>query len=183
MAMIGTRLVERLKDEALQWGTRGVRWVVEGTVTAVRTLDRLQELLPKEQRGTKAWREPDGDDSVMEHQRRERSLYRPPPERPMTSRPSKQVREEVREEARATAEVLLEEARAAKERLKRAEPAPHPLTVSADVEETLSTPKRRRASKTARTQGRKTMASATAPKRVTAPKQGFKAKRGQKHKH
>ncbi len=114
----------------------------------------------------------------MEQQRREPTLYRPPP---VAARPA---RKEVSPEAQATAELVLEEARAASERIKKAQPAPKPLIVSADVEEQLSSPaKRRTARKTARTEGRKTTASAAAPKRVTAQKQGFKAKRGQKHKH
>jgi hypothetical protein len=173
MATIGTRLVERLKDEALRLGTQGVRWVVESTVTAVRTMDRLQEWLPKEQRG--AARKMARDEPVMEHQRREPSLYRPPAERKVVGRPAKQVRAE----ARATAELVLAEARAAKERLKKAQPAPRPLKVSADAEELVPAPKRR----TARTQGRKTTAAAVSARRVTAPKEGFKAKRGQKLKH
>lgn len=174
MAMIGTRLVERLKDEALRLGTQGVRWVVEGTVSAVNTLDRLQqELWPKAPR--RATRKSGREDSVMEHQRREPTLYRPPAERKVVGRPAKQVRAE----ARATAEFVLAEARAAKERLKKAQPAPRPLKVSADAEKLVPAPKRR----TVRTQGRKTTAAAVSPKRVTAPKEGFKAKRGQKHKH
>jgi hypothetical protein len=173
MATIGTRLVERAKDEALQLGTRGVRWVVEGTTAALRTLDRLREWLPQEER--EAPRRPAHGDSVMEHQRRERTLYRPPP---VESRPAKK---QISPEVQATAERVLEEARAAKERIKKAQPAPKPLIVSADVEAQLPGPAKRRA--TRGTQGRKTTASAAAPKRVTAPKQGFKAKRGQKHKH
>ncbi|HYO70375.1 MAG TPA: hypothetical protein VEU33_30280 [Archangium sp.] len=174
MAMIATRLVERVKDEALRLGTRGVRWVVEGTATALRTLDRLQEWLPQEERESP--RRPARGDTVMEDQRQERTLYRPPPEAP---RPAmKQVSPEIQ----ATAELVLEEARAAKERMKKAQPAPKPLIVSADVEQQLPNPAKR-TRKTARTQGRKTTASATAPKRVKAPPQGFKAKRGQKHKH
>ncbi|MCY1083154.1 hypothetical protein [Archangium lansingense] len=177
MATIGTRLVERLKDEALRLGTQGVRWVVESTVSAVRTVDRLQqEWIPREQRSAGAKRGPAGEDAAMEHQRRERTLYRPPPERKVVGRPAKQVRTE----AQATAELVLAEARAAKERLKKAQSAPRPLKVSAEAEET---PKRRTTRKTVRTQGRKTTPTAAAPKRVTAPKEGFKAKRGQKHKH
>jgi hypothetical protein len=179
MATIGTRLVERLKDEAVRLGTQGVRWMIEGTVTAVKTIDRVQELLLKEQLGTEAKRKPAHEDSVMEHQQREPSLYRPPPERKVVGRPAKQVRAE----ARATAELVLAEARAAKERLKKAQPAPRPLKVSADAEELVPAPKRRTTRKTVRTQGRKTTAAAVSPKRVTAPKEGFKAKRGQKHKH
>jgi len=177
MAMIGTRLVERLKDEALRLGTQGVRWVVEGTFTAVRTLDQLQrELVPKGPR--RVTRKPAREDSVMEHQRREPTLYRPPAERKVVGRPAKQVRAE----ARATAELVLAEAKAAKERLKKAQPAPRPLNVSADAEELVPAPKRT-ARKAVRTQGRKTMAATVSPKRATAPKEGFKAKRGQKHKH
>ncbi|HEX5751305.1 MAG TPA: hypothetical protein VFZ09_34090 [Archangium sp.] len=176
MAMIGTRLVGRVKEEALRLGTRGVWWVVEGTATALRTLDRLREWLPEEERESP--RRSTSEDRVMEEQRREPALYRPPPE---VARPA---RKQVSPEAQATAERVLEEARAAKERIKKAQPAPKPLIVSADVEEQLPSPaKRKTARKTARTQGRKTMASAAAPKRVTAQKPGFKAKRGQKHKH
>lgn len=176
MATMGIRLVGRVKDEALRLGTKGVWWVVEGTATALRTLDRLREWLPQEQR--EAPRRPGSGNSVMEHQQREPALYRPPPER---TRPEKK---QPSPEVQATAERVLEEARAAKERIKKAQPAPKPLIVSADVEEQLPNPaKRRTTRKTARTQGRKTMASATAPKRATAPEQGFKAKRGQKHKH
>ncbi|MFY0527427.1 hypothetical protein ACN28I_31200 [Archangium gephyra] len=178
MAMIGTRLVERMKDEALRLGTRGVRWVVEGTATALRTLDRLQEWLPQQER--EAMRRPAGGNAMMEQQRREPSLYRPPPARPMVARPAKK---QVSPEAQATAALVLEEAQAARERIKTARPAPKPLIVSADAEEQLpSAAKRRTARKTMRTQGRKTTASATAPKRAAA-KPGFKAKRGQKHKH
>ncbi|HYO53657.1 hypothetical protein [Archangium sp.] len=177
MGTIGTRLVERLKETALRMGTEGVRLVVEGTVTAVRTMDRLQELLPKEQQVVRVKREPA---TGMEHQREEPALYRPIPARPVVSRPTK----EVREKARATAQLVLEEARAVEERLKKAQPAPQPLQVSAELEEeTLATPKRRTARKTPRTQGRKTTATATAPKRATAQTGGFKAKRGQKHGH
>ncbi|HZH15705.1 MAG TPA: hypothetical protein VE057_15240 [Archangium sp.] len=178
MAMIGTRLVERMKDEALRLGTRGVRWVVEGTATALRTLDRLQEWLPQEEQGP--MRRPAGGNAMMEQQRREPSLYRPPPERPVVARPAKK---EVSPDVQATAALVLEEAQAVRERIKTAQPAPKPLIVSADAEEQLSSPaKRRTARKTMQTQGRKTTASATAPKRAAA-KPGFKAKRGQKHKH
>jgi hypothetical protein len=167
MAMNGTGLVEQLKDRALKWGTLGVRYVVEGTVSAVKLLDRLQELMPKQEREPRVTREP----------------AQPLAAQPRVDAPS----EEVRAEARATAERVLEEARAAQERLREARPARHPLKVSAAEaleEETPATPKRRAtARKTPRTQGRKTTASATAPKRATAPQEGFKAKRGQKLKH
>ncbi len=170
MATIGTRLVERLKNEAQQLGTRGVRWVVESTASAVKTVDRLQGLLPREQKGTGTKRQPEGADEVMEHQRREPPLYRPPPERKAGSRPA----ERVRPEARATAERVLEEARAAKERLEKARPAPRPLKVSAGAGEQVPSPKRRTARKTA---------PAAAPRRVTPPKEGLQSKRDQKHKH
>ncbi|AKI98561.1 Hypothetical protein AA314_00188 [Archangium gephyra] len=173
MAMMGTRLVERVKDEALRLGTKGVRWVVEGTATALRTLDRLQEWLPHEER--ESLRRPAREDAMMQQQQREPTLYRPPP---VAARPAKKP---ISPEVQATAERVLEEARAAKERIKKAQPAPKPLIVSADAEEQLPGPAKRRTAR--RTQGRKTMASAAAPKRVTAPKEGFKAKRGQKHKH
>lgn len=175
MATSGNHLTERLKNEALRLGTRGVGWVVEGTATALRTLDRLRERLHEEQRRTGA-RWPAGEDSVMESQRLEPALYRPPPARPVADR----LENRVRAKARATAELVLEEARAAKERLEKAQPAPRPLKVSAGAEDPA---KRRTASKGVRTQGRKTTADASAPKRLTARKEGFKAKRGQKHGH
>ncbi len=175
MGMIGTRLVERLKETALRMGTQGVRLVVEGTVTAVRVMDQLQELLPKEER---VKREPARGEGGEEH-REEPALYRPIPARPLVGHPAK----EVRAEARATAQWVLEEARAAQERLKKAQAAPQPLKVSAEMEEEPLAGPKRTARKTPRTQGRKTMATATAPKRATARPGGFKAKRGQKHGH
>jgi hypothetical protein len=166
MELNGTRLVERLKDTALRLGTQGVRYVVEGTVSAVKLMDRLQELMPKQEREVRVTREPAPPRSAQ----------------PRVDAPSQGVRAE----ARATAERVLEEARAAQERLKEARPARRPLKVPAAeaLEETAGTPKRRAtASKTQRSQGRKTTAPATAPKRATAPQEGFKAKRGQKLKH
>lgn len=166
MAMNGTRLVEQLKDTALRLGTQGVRYVVEGTVTAVKLMDRLQELLPKQEREVRVKREVAPS---------------------VSARLRAQARAEgLQTEARATAGRVLEEARAAQERLKEARPARRPLKVPAAqaLEETAAPPKRRAtARKTVRTQGRKTMASATAPKRTTDSKEGFKAKRGQKLKH
>lgn len=165
--MNGTHLVEQLKDRALSLGTQGVRYVVEGTVSAVKLLDRLQELMPRQTREPRVTREPARPIAARE---------------PREDGPS----ERVRVEARATGERVLEEARAAQERLKEARPARRPLKVSAAeaLEETADTPKRRAtARKTSRTPGRKTTAPATAPKRATAPEEGFKAKRGQKLKH
>jgi hypothetical protein len=182
MAMNGTRLMEQLKEKALRMGTLGVRYVVEGTVTAVKVMDRLQELMPKQEHEVRVRREPARGASSKGRRQEEPTLARPIPARPVVGRPP----EDVHTEARATAERVLEEAKAAQERLVKARPARRPLKVPAaeGLEETPGTPKRRATSrKTARTQGRKTTASATAPKRVTEPEQGFKAKRGQKLKH
>jgi hypothetical protein len=71
------------------------------------------------------------------------------------------------------AERIVDEARAVEERIKQAQPARRPLKVTVEA-----TPEAK-----PRTQGRKTTATATAPKRATAPTGGFKAKRGQKHSH
>lgn len=167
MAMNGTRLVEQLKDTALKLGTQGVRYVVEGTVSAVKLMDRLQELMPKQDREPRVTREPAP---------------------PLTAQKSwmDKTSERLQAEMQSTAERVLEEARAAQERLKEARPARRPLKVPAAeaLGETADTPKRKAtARKTPRTQGRKTTASASAPKRATAPQEGFKAKRGQKLKH
>ncbi|MFL5358995.1 hypothetical protein [Archangium sp.] len=167
MELNGTRLVEQLKDTALRLGTQGVRYVVEGTVSAVKLMDRLQELMPRQDREPRVTREP---------------------ARPLAAQKPRvdKASERLQVEARATAGRVLEEARAAQERLKEARPARRPLKVSAAeaLEETAGTPKRKAtARKTPRTQGRKTTAPATAPKRATASPEGFKAKRGQKLKH
>lgn len=189
MATTGTRLVDRLKDMALRVGTEGVRYVVEGTVTAVRVMDRLQELLPRPARAVRVRREPargaSGGASGARRQQGSTPRARPHAARSIVSHPSEELPEEVREEARATGERVLREARAAQERIQVARPARNPLKVSAmeGLEETPGGTKRRgTARKTARTQGRKTMATATAPKRATA-RTGLKAKRGQKLKH
>jgi hypothetical protein len=167
MATNETRLVERLKETATRVGTQGVRMVVEGTVAALKAVDRLQELIPDRQRTIRVKREPARGEPVLE---------RPVPAQPVRGSPAKAPRAQ----ARATAERVLAEVHAVKTRLKAARPAPHPLKVGAE-EETPTT-----ARKTPRTSGRKTMAPATAPRHAkakTAPVEGFKAKRGQKHRH
>ncbi|MET0406302.1 MAG: hypothetical protein ABW123_28040, partial [Cystobacter sp.] len=73
----------------------------------------------------------------------------------------------------SAAERIVDEARAVEERIKQARPARRPLKVTVEA-----TPDAK-----PRTQGRKTTATATAPKRATASTGGFKAKRGQKHSH
>ncbi|QRK11527.1 hypothetical protein JQX13_16495 [Archangium violaceum] len=161
MVTNATRLVDRLKGAAVRMGTEGVRYVVEGTITAVKVMDRLQELLPRQEQVVRVARV-----KLQE----EPELARPVPARPeVEPMPSP-----VREQAQATAERVLEEAQAVQERIKKARPARNPLKVS--VEADAEAPKRR-----TRSQGRKTTASATAPKRAAARKEGFKAKRGQKH--
>jgi hypothetical protein len=165
-----TDLVERLKGTATRVSTQGVRMLVEGTVAAVRVVDEFQALLAK-QRQQGAKREPAREVGPERLWMGEPTLERPTPARPVRTR-AKRVPSE---QARATAELVLEEARAAEERLQQARPARRPLKVQEDEEP-------RTARKTARTAGRKTLATATAPRRVTA-KSGFKAKRGQKHRH
>jgi hypothetical protein len=167
-----TGLMERLKGAVTRVGTQGVRMVVEGTVTAVRVVDEFQALLAKQrqQRGESG--------SAQQAVGTERLWVEEPTlNRPTPARPAKVIQTRVR----AAAERVQEEARAAGERIKEARPARRPLKVQAE-EETAAEPARRTARKTARTSGRKTLATATAPKRVTA-KEGFKARRGQKHRH
>jgi hypothetical protein len=167
MEMSATALVERLKGAAARVGTRGVRLVVEGTVAAMKTVDRLQELLPNRERVPQVTREPARGAAEVE-------LERPTPAEPVRSHPAR-----VLPQARATARRVLAEVHAVEQRLKGARPAPRPLKVSAAQEETPTGPKRR--------SGRKTRASATAPKhakeKASEPGTDFKAKRGQKHGH
>jgi hypothetical protein len=166
-----TDLVERLKGTATRVGTQGVRMLVEGTVAAVRAVDEFQALLAK-QRQLRVKHEPAQEVGPERLWMEEPTLARPTPARPVRTR----AKEVPSEQARATAELVLEEARAAEERIKQARPARRPLKIQGEDEEPR-TPR-----KTARTTGRKTLATATSPKRVTA-KSGFKAKRGQKHRH
>jgi len=172
------RLVERLKGVAVKMGTEGLRMVVDGTVAAVKMVDRLQELLPdnawlsKLKHETTSWGATGpGTRPLWEKELR---LERPLQvrTRPVQPRVAKPPPEEVRE----TAQRVLAEVEAVQGRLKRATPAKRPLKVVSETEE--ATPKRR-------TSGRKTSPMATtSAKRVTAPKEGgFKAKRGQKHRH
>lgn len=177
MDLSATQLVERLKGMAVKAGTEGLRMVVDGTVAAVKVVDRLQELLPNVERVVRVKRAP--AKGAMSPETRPLwetapQLERPPVVRPARTRPV-QPRVKVTPEARETAERVLAEVEAVQGRLKRAQPAKKPLKVMAEEE----TPKRRR------TSGRKMSPLATtSPKRVTAPKEGgFKAKRGQKHRH
>jgi hypothetical protein len=180
MLMSATRLMDRLKGTAVKVGTEGVRMVVEGTVTAVKMMDRLQELLPDWERVMRVTREPAPGNGGPE-------VEVPDPEHPLRTRPvmarpatSRRPAKEPSAEARATAELVLAEVEAVHERIKEARPARRPLKVRADVELPEDTPKRRR---TARPSGTKTNPlAASSPKRVTA-KEGFKAKRGQKLRH
>ncbi|QRN97882.1 hypothetical protein JRI60_02010 [Archangium violaceum] len=179
MLTTATSLVGRLRDAVSRVGTQGVRVVIDTLVSAADEVDKLQELWPKQGRGARVKREPArGARNVEQQAAMEPDLYRPIADRPVRKRPE---REQVPEEqVRATAERVLEEARAVEERIKKARPARKPLKV-AELEEEEK-PKRRA---TSRTSGRKTTptAAAPAPKRAKAPEGGFKAKRGQKHRH
>ncbi|HEX8435250.1 hypothetical protein [Archangium sp.] len=179
MLMSATRLVDRLKGTAVKVGTEGVRLVVEGTVTAVKVMDRLQELLPDRERVMRVMREPVR--GAGRFQVEVPAPERPIPARPVEARPvkSRRPQKEPSAEARATAELVLAEVEAVHERLKEARPARHPLKVRADVELPEYTPKRRKA---AQASGRKTTSAEASPKRVTA-RPGLKAKRGQKLRH
>jgi hypothetical protein len=176
-----TRLVERLKGVVVKVGTEGLRMMVDGTVAAVKGVDRLRELLPEGEWLSKLKREPAwGAESPAGRPlwENEPQLERPPQVRPVRARPAQpRVAKPPPEEVRETAQRVLAEVEAVQGRLKRATPAKRPLKVVEEPEE--ASPKRRR------TSGRKTSPLASAsPKRVTAPKEGtFKAKRGQKHRH
>lgn len=179
MDLSATHLVERLKGVAVKMGTEGLRMVVDGTVAAVKVVDRLQELLPNVERVVRVRREPARGAASPETRplwETAPQLERPPVVRPARTRPVQPRVAKVTPEARETAQRVLAEVEAVQGRLKRAQPAKKPLKVMAEEEET---PKRRR------TSGRKTSPLATtSPKRVTAPQEGgFKAKRGQKHRH
>jgi hypothetical protein len=167
--------VDRLKGAAVKMGTEGVRLVVDGTVTAVKVMDRIQELLPDRERVMRVTREPAPGAREPWTKEQEPAVERPSPSRPVRTRRAA----EPSPEALATAELVMAEADAVRERIKGARPAKHPLKVRADVELPEDTPNRR---KTARTSGRKTTLATTSPKRATA-KPGLKAKRGQKHRH
>lgn len=165
-------MVERLKDRAVKVGIQGVKAVVDGTVAAVKAMDRLQELLPKRGVAPKA---PVAPQRTVE----EPDLERPIPARPVMGTPVKA--KAPRPEARLVAERVLVEAHAVEERLKDARPARRPLKV-VGLEEEKAPAKRR-------TQGRKVKPTAAAPaaRRAKAStnvqEEGFKAKRGQKHRH
>ncbi|WP_257461945.1 hypothetical protein [Archangium lipolyticum] len=174
MLTTATDLVGRLKDAVTRVGTEGVRVVIDTLVSAADEVDKLQELWPKQGRGAKVKREPArGARSAEQQAAMEPDLYRPIADRPVRKRPERQ--QVAPEQVQATAELVLEEARAVEERIKKARPARKPLKVAGLEEEK---PKRR-------TSGRKATPTATAaaPKRAKAPEGGFKAKRGQKHRH
>ncbi|OJH36420.1 hypothetical protein [Cystobacter ferrugineus] len=148
-------LVGKLRHAAVKAGVQGVHYLAEGAAAATKAIEQLQEKLAR----------------YEEQDEEERSARR-------TSDAGDTAEDEsdteLRAEARATAELILNEARAVEERIKQARPARHPLgvTVEASPESSKS-----------RTQGRKTTTTSTAPKRATAQTGGFKAKRGQKHTH
>jgi hypothetical protein len=175
MDLSATRLVERFKGVAVKVGTEGLRLVVDGTVAAVKVMDRLQELMPDVVKVARVRREPAWEAASPPTRplwEKEPQLERPTPARPVRTRAPRVPSAEARE----TAERVLAEVEAVQGRLKRASPAKRPLQVMAEEE---ASPKRKR------TSGRKTSPLATtSPKRVTAPPEGgFKAKRGQKHRH
>jgi hypothetical protein len=180
MVMTATSLVERLKGAVAKVGTQGVRVVIDTLVSAADEVEKLQELWPKQGKGAQVKREPArGARSAEQQAAMEPALYRPRADRPVRNRPEPEPEQVPSEEVRATAELVLDEARAVEERIKKARPARRPLKVPGVEEEK---PKRRASS---RTSGRKTTPTATAaaPKRAKAPEGGFKAKRGQKHRH
>ncbi|WNG31091.1 hypothetical protein F0U62_49060 [Cystobacter fuscus] len=151
------QLVGKLRHVAVKAGVQGVHYLAEGAAVATKAIEQLQEKLAQyeeqdEQEEGAARRASDVDDEARD----ESELS------------------DLRAETRATAELIMDEARAVEQRIKQARPARHPLevTVEASPEPGKS-----------RTQGRKTTTTATAPKRATAPTGGFKAKRGQKHTH
>jgi hypothetical protein len=166
MELSATGWLGQLKGMVTRMGTQGVRVVVDSTTAAVRVVDEFQSLLAKQrrQRMKRESAQAVGSETLWEQEPRATPTGATVP----------------RERVRATAERVLAEVRAAEERIREARPARRPLKVQAEAD-TVAEPARR-PRKTARTTGRKTMASATAPKRATA-KDGFKARRGQKHRH
>lgn len=151
------QLVGKLRHVAVKAGVQGVHYLAEGAAVATKAIEQLQDKLAQyeeqdEQEERSAQRASDVDDEAKAQDDSELN--------------------DLRAETRATAELIMDEARAVEQRIKQAKPARHPLEVTVDAS----------AEGKSRTQGRKTT-TATAPKRATAPTGGFKAKRGQKHTH
>ncbi|MBM7112670.1 hypothetical protein [Archangium primigenium] len=159
MATLTTRLVGKVRQAALQAGARGVRYLVEGTTAAAKTVDQWHATLTERLEAHTPAR------TTVE------TVSTPPPSTPEPA---------LSAQARATAEELLQEARAVEQRIRGARTARHPLRISVTAEPEAPP----------RSRGRKTTAAATSPKRASAPKAGapggstggFKAKRGQKHR-
>jgi hypothetical protein len=165
MATFKTRLVGKVRQVAVEAAARGVHYLVEGTTAMAREVERLQTALA-EQDGTLQ--------SPLQ------TLEKRVEERLEALSPREPARPAVNPRVQATAELLLEEARDVEARIRGARPARHPLiTVTAE-------PEARPAKTRSRAQGRKAAATTTAPKQATVStsgaKEGFKAKRGQKHK-
>jgi|GEM_PF-6153225 len=155
MATLKARLMGKLKQVAVKAGNQGVHYLVEGTTAAAKAVDKLQATLSQKAAAAQRLETP------------QEKAERTPPQAPGIS-----------VQAQATAERILQEARAVEQRIRGARPARNPLRISVTAE-----PQPQGPSTKSRTRGRKTTAPATAPKRVAAPAGGFKAKRGQKHGH
>lgn len=150
-------LVGKLRHVAVKAGVQGVHYLAEGAAVATRAIEQLQEKLAR-----------------YEEQDEEEGSVQRASDADQSDAVSDESDPELRAQKRATAELIMDEARAVEQRIKQARPARHPLevTVEASPEPVKS-----------RTQGRKTTTTTTAPKRATAQTGGFKAKRGQKHTH
>lgn len=151
------QLVGKLRHVAVKAGVQGVHYLAEGAAVATKAIEQLQEKLAQYEEQDEQEERPTRRASDVDDESKDESEL-----------------SDLRAETRATAELIMDEARAVEQRIKQARPARHPLevTVEASPESGKS-----------RTQGRKTTPTATAPKRATAPTGGFKAKRGQKHTH
>ncbi|ATB44226.1 hypothetical protein CYFUS_009713 [Cystobacter fuscus] len=147
------QLVGKLRHVAVKAGVQGVHYLAEGAAVATKAIEQLQEKLAR-----------------YEEQEEERPSRRASRE----ERDEAGEGSELRARKRATAELIMDEARAVQQRIKQARPARHPLEVTVEASPEAGE---------SRTQGRKTTPTATAPKRATARTGGFKAKRGQKHTH
>lgn len=150
--MVAAKLpVEQVKHEALKMGARGLRLLVDGALTAVKAVERFQ--------------------GKLEQMPQAAAQPQPTPMAQTVVEDSELLREQIH----ATAERVLDEARAVEQRLNGARPARRPIQVTVEADVTQ---------RPARAKGRRLASSANvSPKRVTAPTGGFKAKRGQKHSH
>ena len=154
--------VEQVQQEAMKAGAKGLRILVDGALTAVKAVEERLHINTEPLQEAIAELKPE--------QAAEATTAQPIAQ----AQPVVEDSAVLQQQIHATAERVLDEARAVEERLHAGHTAKRPIQVTVEAD---ARPK-------ARTQGRKTVPTANvSAKRVTAPTGGFKAKRGQKHTH